>query len=64
MSVRLVLQSISCPCEGEAVKTLYGENCAELFGIQEVESFRSNPLLSLVKTGANESPGECRPSAI
>jgi hypothetical protein len=28
-----ILQSISCPSEGKAIKRLHGENCVELFGI-------------------------------
>jgi hypothetical protein len=33
------LQSISCRFEEEGHKELHGANCAELFGIQEAESF-------------------------
>jgi hypothetical protein len=30
-----MVQSISCPSEGEARKRLHGEDCAESFGIQK-----------------------------
>jgi hypothetical protein len=35
------LRSIPCPCEGKAIKRVHGENCAELFGFREADSFQT-----------------------